>query len=182
MLFRSRAKINGKTAHGARPHLGVNVLDAMNVIMTAVNAIRVNPSITNSIKLTKLHAGGNASNIIPDEADICFDIRCSDNGVMSEILTKVKMALEFGAKAVGATSEITLEEGVPAAEYDDELVRIVEESIIEELGEGSSLGVLFTPGGEDFHYLTQRLNCKSAYIGLGSGAQPGLHHQDMTFD
>lgn len=177
-----RAVIKGKTAHGARPHLGTNVLDAMNVIMTAVNAIRIDPNVSHSIKLTKLQAGGSASNIIPDEAEICFDIRCSRNDVMSEILTKVKMALEFGAKSVGATSQITLEEGVPAAEYDDDLVSLVDEAIIDVLGEGSSLGTLYTPGGEDFHYLTQKLKCKSAYVGLGSGATPGLHHQDMTFD
>ena len=52
------ATIKGRTAHGARPHLGTNVIDAAAAAVNAVNAIHLNPMVPWTCKVTKLHAGG----------------------------------------------------------------------------------------------------------------------------
>lgn len=58
------ATINGLTAHGARPHLGVNAIDAAAAAINAVNAININPVIPWSCKVTRLQAGGATLNAI----------------------------------------------------------------------------------------------------------------------
>lgn len=72
----TRIKIKGSSAHGARPHLGINVAEAAVLCVNAVNAIHANPRISHSIKVTQLMTGTGAINIIPEEAIVGIDIRC----------------------------------------------------------------------------------------------------------
>ena len=45
------------------------------------------------------------------------------------------------------------------------------------------IGAINTSGGEDFfHYEVERPHTKIGFLGLGVGAEPGLHHPDMHFD
>ncbi|MCT4620643.1 MAG: amidohydrolase [Marinisporobacter sp.] len=178
--YRMIAKIKGLNAHGARPHLGVNAVDAAVLVVNAINAIRLDPRVSHSIKVTKLHAGGEATNIIPDEAEITMDMRAQNNEVMEEMIQKAKGAIISSAKAIGAQGNIEFVGGVPAAEYDDEMINIAKTAIEEELE--SAMEPLYTTGGEDFHFYTKELNIKTAYIGLGADLTPGLHHPKMKFD
>lgn len=67
--------IEGRPAHGARPHLGINPIYAATAIVNAVNAIHLNPEAPANIKVTKLLAGGAAPNAIPGEAEMTLDLR-----------------------------------------------------------------------------------------------------------
>ncbi len=173
------AKIKGVSAHGARPHLGVNAVDVAHSVIGAVNSIRENPSVSHSVKVTKVSVGGDTYNAIPDEVFMALDMRSQTNPVMDDMLMKVKRIFKGITEAYGATYEILSEGGVPAAEYDQEMIAVAEKAIKDVLGEEGAIGPLHNPGGEDFHFLTQKLHCKSAYIGLGADAAPGLHHKDM---
>ena len=64
----AQVKILGKGCHGSRPHLGVNACDAVAAVINAVNAIKLNPVLAWSCKVTNIKAGGAAPNIIPDKA------------------------------------------------------------------------------------------------------------------
>lgn len=174
------AKIRGLGAHGARPHLGVNVIDAGANIVNAINAIKLNPTIPYSVKTTKFVAGGAAHNTIPDEAEMVFDLRGQTNSAMEELIQKTKKAIENGAASVGAEVEVVVNGGVPGADYDEKMVEQARKAIREVLGE--VLDPIITPGGEDFHYYSTKGNIKTAYIGLGADLEPGLHHADMKFN
>ena len=177
------ATLQGLSAHGARPHLGINVIDAAAAVVNAVNAIHMNPVIPSSVKVTRLMAGGGALNAIPDRADMALDIRSQDNGVMEELLTKTKSAIINAAKTVGAEAEVAIKGGVPAAEYHPEIIELAQEAIAAVLGKEGLLPVLTTPGGEDFHFFVKhKPSIKAGYIGLGCNLTPGLHHPQMTFD
>lgn len=178
--YRIIAKIKGLNSHGARPHLGVNAVDAAMLVVSAINAIHVDPRVPHSIKVTRVHAGGETINLIPDEAEIAMDLRAQTNEVMEEMIAKAKDAIVNSAKAIGAEGKIELIGGVPAAEYNDEMVEICRCAIEEELGE--VLEPLITTGGEDFHYYSKERKIKTAYIGLGADLTPGLHHPEMTFN
>ncbi len=173
------AKIKGVAAHGARPHLGINSLDAAVTAVNLVNAIRVDPGIPHSIKITKIQSEGSAQNTIPEVTNMAFDIRAQKNSVFDELLNKAKIAVTEAAKAIGATVEFSME-GTPAADYNNELVEATADAIETVLGK--SLPPLVTPGCEDFHFYSKRLGIKTAYIGLGANLKPGLHHPDMSFD
>jgi amidohydrolase len=177
------ADIQGAAAHGARPHLGVNAIDAAATIVNAVNAIHVNPVVPATAKVTKLQAGGAALNAIPDRAAMAFDVRAQNNEIMDELLKKVDRAIESGAASVGATAVIERIGGCPAAEYHEDITELAKEAIVHVLGEAGLRAPITTPGGEDFHfYVKHKPSLKTGYIGLGANLTPGLHHPAMQFD
>ncbi|SDF03574.1 amidohydrolase [Sporolituus thermophilus] len=177
------ATIHGLTAHGARPHLGINAIDAAAAAVNAVNAIHMNPTIPATVKVTKLHAGGAALNAIPDKAVMALDLRSQDNGLMDDLIKKTTRAIEAAAATVGATAEVKVSGGCPAAEYDKDMVELAKEAITAVLGPDGLLAPITTPGGEDFHFFVKhKPSIKAAYIGLGADAAPGLHHQEMKFN
>lgn len=174
-------KLKGVGAHGARPHLGVNAVEAAVLVANAINTIKANPNISHSIKITKINTGKGASNAIPDEAYMFVDIRCIDNNEMMTIIDKLKNSIELSARANGASVEYSIG-FCPGAEYDEELIETNAKAIIDVLGQKGLIRNLYTAGSEDFHFYKKQLGCKASYLGLGADLTPGLHHKDMTFN
>lgn len=175
--------LHGRAAHGARPHLGVNAIDAAASVVQAVNSIHIDPVVPFSVKVTNLSAGTGASNIIPDKATLVIDMRAQTNAAMDELMKKTKTAVARGAEAVGATSEISVRGGVPAAELDEALTEEVAEVIAEVVGKENLIPALVNPGGEDFHYfIKHKPSLKPAYFGVGCDLKPGLHDLNMSFN
>jgi amidohydrolase len=174
------ATIKGLNSHGARPHLGINAIDAGAAVVNAINAIKLNPSVPYSVKTTKFIAGGSAPNVIPDKAEMVFDMRAQTNEAMEELIEKTKQAIINGAKTVGAEVEVEHRGGVPGAAHDAEVVDRTKKAIEKVLGK--SMDPIITPGGEDFHYYSTKGNIKTAYIGLGADLTPGLHNVDMDYN
>lgn len=178
--YRVDVKVEGQFAHGARPHLGVNAINAGALIINSINTLAFDPTVPHSIKATKFNAGGTSYNIIPDKAEVTFDMRAQNNVVIDAMVNAVKETVVNSAKSIGAKAEVVSIKGVPAADYDEGLVEEVRESIVNVLG--SSLGPMITVGGEDFHYFSKMMKIKTAYIGLGCDLTPGLHDPEMTFN
>ena len=177
------ATITGQTAHGARPHLGINAIDAAAAAVNAVNAIHINPVIPSTCKVTKLIAGGATLNQIPDKAVMALDCRAQQNDAMKILLEKAEKAIKAGAATVGATAETVVTGGVPGAEYDPEIIDLAREAIRAILGEQGLVDPIVTPGGEDFHnFVKAKPSLKAGYIGLGCNLTPGLHDPTMKFD
>jgi len=180
-----RVRIRGLLCHGARPHLGINPIDAGTCIIAAVNAIHMDPRIPFSVKCTRFHADSGVFNSVPDFADITFDMRAQDNATMKEMKEKTVKAIENGAAAVGAKAEeFEFYNNFPAAEeFDPEFAKIIRTGVSEVVGEDNIIPAFNTSGGEDFFcYAVNRPKLKVGFVGLGVGAEPGLHHQDMHFD
>ena len=175
-----RYKIKGLSAHGARPHLGISALDAAVIATNSVNAIRIDPAVNHSIKVTNISVEGRTFNKIPSETLLALDLRCECNDTMTEIKEKVRNAVEHSVMSVGATAEEIYFGEVIAADYDEDMIKTCKKAVEKVLGK--SFGKMQNYGGEDFHYFTRDLNCKSCYLGIGSNATPGLHHEKMTFD
>lgn len=176
--------INGLSSHGARPHLGVNAIEAAAAAINAITAIKINPIIPWSCKVTSIAGGGTAPNIIPDKVKMVVDTRAQTNEAMTELLEKLRRAVTNAAAALGATAEVATPDGViPAAEYDEALTAEVAACIEEVVGKERLAKELVNPGGEDFHYFVNKYpHIKAAYFGVGAAAAPGLHHQDMCFN
>ncbi len=175
--------VKGKNCHGSRPHLGVNAIEAAAAIITSVAAIKINPNVAWSCKPTII-SGGTATNIIPDTAEITFDIRSQTNEDMTVLLDKLRCVAENVAAAYGAKAEVILPDSIiPASTLDEELTAEAAECIKEVVGEDNLAPELNNPGGEDFHYYAQTYpKLKAAYIGVGVAAEPGLHDPNMHFN
>ncbi|MBT0728234.1 amidohydrolase [Rosenbergiella australiborealis] len=177
------AIFTGKAAHAARPHLGINALDAAVQAVQAVNSIHLSPSLTFSAKATRFLCDAGVTNSIPSEARVCWDLRSAENAPMTELKEKVTAALEGSAAALGANVEIAILKEMPAAIIDEDATDIIRQAIISQLGEQALLPAKATPGSEDFfHYLRLCPQIKGGFWGLGANLTPGLHHPDMHFD
>ena len=97
-----RVKIYGHEAHGAKPHQGVNAILTASAVIGTVNALPFNPSVPHSIKPTKISSGSNPFNIIPNYAEIMFDIRAQTNEVMKQIRESLTKAAVTSAESMGA--------------------------------------------------------------------------------
>lgn len=175
--------ITGVPAHGARPHLGVNAIDAAVAAINAVNAIHLDPNLSYSAKATKFLCDSGVTNAIPAEAHVWWDIRAQFNSTMDVLRTKILQAIETGVATVGAKVDAKLIKEIPAAELNEEMTAILADSIREILGDEGLMKPITTPGGEDFFFYTrEKPELKAGFMGLGVNATPGLHHPDMHFD
>lgn len=176
-------KIIGKVAHGARPHLGVNAIDAGAMVVNAVNGINEDPNKSWSAKTTKFVSDGLVTNAIPGGVALSFDLRAESNALMKSILEKVFDIVENLPKSIGAKGLIEYFGEVPGAEYDGEVVAILERAIKEAMGEKALLPPILTPGGDDFHFYKRLMpSLKTGYVGIGADLTPGLHDPDMKFN
>lgn len=178
-----RGEIRGRSAHGARPHLGINVIEVAAQLVQLLQGLHWNPLQPASIKMTGLWAGNQSANIIPDRADFTLDVRAQTNQHMQELLDKINHLAGGLAALSGAEITLRREADTPAAEVSAAAQEIMARAIRATLGEqGLALPVL-TPGAEDFHYYTRlRPQLKATMLGLGCNLEPGLHHPEMTFD
>mgnify|MGYP003590405459 CR=1 FL=1 len=176
-------KFHGVQAHGSRPHLGVNAIEAANMAINAVNAIHIDPNLSYSIKPTRFICDSGAANSIPAEAVVTWDARAQFNSTMAELLKKAELAITNSAAAVGATVEIDMSLGVPAAEYTADAIEIIKKAIIKTVGESGLYKSIDLTGGEDFHnFIIAKPTISAGYFGIGCNALPGLHHPDMKFE
>lgn len=174
--------VKGRSAHAARPHLGVNAIDVGSAVVQAVQAIWLNPVASWSAKCTQFHADQGATNSIPEEARLTFDVRAGTNDLMKELLEKISRAVTLTAEAAGATAEIRYGTQCPAYDYDEKLMQEIADCICTVAGP-DKLARPCGGGGEDFHhYRLARPDLPAAYFGVGVGATPGLHAANMTFE
>jgi amidohydrolase len=178
-----RVEITGRGAHGARPHLGVNAVEAAAAAVFAVNSVHVDPLVPHSAKVTMLRSGGSSLNVIPEKAEMAVDMRAQTNAVMSDLRQRVEAAVVNGTAACGASAVCHWNTGCPAAQDSEEVIALARRAIARVLGEEGVAPCTDTPGGEDFHYYTQAMPAlKTTVIGVGADLTPGLHLREMTFD
>ena len=82
------ATFRGVQAHGSRPHLGVNAIDAANLAINGINALHLDPNLSFSIKPTRFICDPGAANAIPSEAVVTWDARAQFNSTMEELKKK----------------------------------------------------------------------------------------------
>ncbi|MEO7146534.1 MAG: M20 family metallopeptidase [Terrimesophilobacter sp.] len=105
-LGRYRATFRGKAAHAAAgPHLGVNAADAAVIAQVAVGLLRQQLPDTYRVALF-VSEGGQATNIIPDRAQVDFECRTFSMSEYDSLLRRVRNCFEAGATATGADLEI----------------------------------------------------------------------------
>ncbi len=92
----------GKASHAAaKPHLGINALDAIIMSFNNLNALRQVIRSDSRIHGIITH-GGDAPNIIPARAAARFMVRSPDNRYLEQLKVKVLRCLEGAALATGA--------------------------------------------------------------------------------
>lgn len=176
-------EITGVSAHGARPHLGINAIEAASAIVTGIGQVHTDPTVPATVKMTMLQAGGESYNIIPDKARFALDLRAQTNQAMDDLLTRVRQVIDGVAVTFQAQIDVQAGSRMVAAEVNDEAKELMEQAIIDVLGEENFRPAPVSPGAEDFHFYTvERPQIKATMLALGCDLTPGLHHPHMKFD
>lgn len=175
--------IHGQQSHGARPYLGVSALEAACLIVAAAHSLHFDSNVVHNMKATQLHADAGASNAVPGEATLVFDLRSQDNAVMDAMTAALRRAAREAAATIGATVTEEILAETPASIITPEVTGLIAGVIREELGDAALIPPITTAGAEDFFWYPKKCpELKTGFIGLGTGALPGLHDPAMHFD
>lgn len=175
-----QVRVTGKGGHGAHPEDCIDPIAAMVAMITALQTIvSRNRCGTDALILsvTQIEAGS-ADNIIPETGWFGATIRSFDAALRDRVEQRVREIVTGTAQAMGVHAEITYERGYPAtinaADQVDFALDVAAEI------SGPTAPITPSMGAEDFAYFLEKR--PGAYLFLGQGDGPGLHHPRYDFD
>ena len=180
--------VSGTGGHSAHPHKSVDPIPIAAQIVTGLQQIvsrKLPPLDSAVITIGQIH-GGTADNVIAKNVTISGTVRT----LKTEVNEKIKQSMEEIAgniaKAYHATAELAYFPGSPPVINNDALVDLLQETVIESLGE-ENLEYLPEPslGGEDFSFYLQHVDGMLFRLGTRNdteASQRGLHNPGIIFD
>ena len=179
--------INGKGAHAAMPHQGVDPVVVAASVVTALQSIvsrTVNPVDAAVVSVTQIH-GGDAWNVIPDDVVLRGTCRCFKPEVQKGLETAIGRIAEGVCAAFGARMTMRYEIRYPALINDGEATERAARIAEDIVGPPNvSRERQPTMGSEDFAFMLQAKKGAYIFIGNGSGGPDGcmLHNPHYDFN
>ncbi|MBW0157183.1 M20 aminoacylase family protein [Sedimentimonas flavescens] len=175
--------VRGKGGHGATPHECVDPIVAITGMVGALQTIVSRNAFAMDelvISVTQIHVG-TANNIIPEEGWFCATIRSFHPEVRDLAERRFREIVEGHAAAYGVAVEIDYDRGYPPTVNDATKARFAAEVAREIAGADAVLDDAGREmGAEDFSYMLEAR--PGAYLFLGTGPGPGLHHPAYDFN
>jgi amidohydrolase len=175
--------LSGPGGHTARPHLTVDLLNALSRVVTELPALltrRVDARAGLSLVFGAMHAGA-APNAIPQHGYAAGIVRCLDHSAWELAPKLIEQLAHQIIAPTGATAEVEYIRGVPPVVNDAEAIAVL--STAAELAAGPR-SVVDTPqsmGGEDFSWYLEHVPGAMARLGVGRPGQDLDLHQG-SFD
>ena len=146
-------EIFGKSAHGARPHEGVDAILTASMCVNSLNHIisrRIDPLHPAVISLGTIE-GGTAPNIICDHVKLTGTVRTVNEHVRKKIPLMMEDSIKGISHSMGAEYKFNYEFGQPELINDDKMVDILVQEAQKIIGKSNVID-LKDPvmGGEDF--------------------------------
>ncbi len=162
-------EIFGKSAHGARPHEGVDAILTAAMCVNSLNHIisrRIDPLHPAVISLGTIK-GGTAPNIICDHVKLTGTVRTVNEKVRKKIPSMMEDSVKGITHSMGAEYRFDYEYGQPELINDDKMVDILVQEAKKIIGEKNVID-LKEPvmGGEDFSRYLQIV--PGAFFRLGT--------------
>ncbi len=176
-------EIEGRGAHAAKPHLGVDPVVVGAQIVTPAQSIvsrNVDPIKSGLISICQFHAGS-ADNVIPKSATLRGTARSLLPEVRDTLENRLREIVEGIGKAYGAKATLTYNRDYPVTknhERQTEFAVGIAGQVV-----GSERVNANTPplmGGEDFSFMLEAR--PGAFIFIGNGDSAGLHHPAYDFN
>lgn len=145
--------IYGKTAHGARPHEGIDAVLVTAMVINSLNHIvsrRIDPLHPAVISMGRID-GGKAPNIICDFVTVAGTVRTVNESVRKKIPEMMETTIKGICDAMDAKYHFNYQFGPPELTNNDRMVEIVKRAAEEVLGKGGLIDLVDpVMGGEDF--------------------------------
>ncbi|MGY2129968.1 amidohydrolase [Blastococcus sp. SYSU DS0617] len=175
--------LTGPGGHTARPHLTVDLVDALGRLITELPGLlsrQVDPRAGMSLVWGSVDAGV-AANAIPQRGMLRGTVRVLDRDAWQGAEEVIRSLVAKVAAATGAAVEVDYVRGVPPVVNDPGSVALLRTAAVETVG---AEGVVLSPqsmGGEDFGWYADRLPIALARLGTHGGGEPLDLHRG-TFD
>lgn len=174
--------VQGKGAHAAMPEQGIDTLLCTSEIVLALQSIvsrRLPAHETAVVSVTQIH-GGDAYNVLPDDAVIRGTVRCFSLETQRRIEALIGEIAAGIAGTHGARATLAYRYGYPAtinAPLEAELARTAAARVTGATGAGEGRASM---ASEDFAFMLQRR--PGAYVWLGTGGAAPLHNPHYDFN
>lgn len=179
-----RVALTGTGGHGALPHKADDLVLAASHLVVALQSIvsrNVDPLAPAVLSVGKIRAG-EASNVLPDHAEIEGTFRTADGATRGLIMHRIGELSDAVARAHGVTAEINFGVGYPATVNDPEVAAIVQQAARDTLGPDAVRTGPMTMAAEDFAYLLQARPGVMFLLGMRDEAQGIVHpHHSPQF-
>ena len=181
-------KVKGKQTHGSTPWTGVDPIAVSAQIIQGLQHI-----ISRQTQLTKEAAvisigkisGGVRSNIIPEEVEMIGTIRTLDTEMQKKVHADIRRTATKIAESVGATAEVTIEEGYPVTYNDPALTAQMLSTIESSAGKENVHLIDARTGAEDFSFFAKEVPGLFLFVGgMPKGMDPAEaapHHTPDFF-
>jgi amidohydrolase len=179
-----RIRVEGRAAHAARPHEGVDaILLAAQGILAAQAAVSrgIPPERRGVVSLGTVH-GGEATNIVCDRVDIGGTLRYFEPEVREALRAGVTRAFK-ALEVQGARVEVTILDGYPPVVNDPAVTRRVRRAATRVAGPGVLMSEAASEAAmtaEDFSFLAER--APGAFFWLGAALPDPREHHHPRFD
>jgi len=176
-------EIEGKGAHAAMPHNGIDPIVVGANMVQALQSIAsrtIDPLGSVVVSVTTFH-GGDAFNVIPQVAKLTGTVRTLSAEVRLTAEKRMKEIVEYTAAVYGAQAKIHYDKGYPTTDnhpkQTDFAVEVAREVVGHDRVEPNTPPLM---GGEDFSFMLNA--CPGAYIFVGQGDTAGVHHPEYDFN
>jgi amidohydrolase len=172
--------VNGKGAHAALPHNGIDPVPVACQMVQAFQTIvtrNKRPIDTAVISVTKIHAG-EATNVIPDRCVIEGTVRTFAGEVLDLIERRMKTVAESTCAAFEAQCDFQFHRNYPATVNHPAETDFAKRVLAEVVGAENVLPFEPTMGSEDFSYFLQAKPGCYFMIGNGDGTHREIGHAD----
>ena len=173
-------EVTGKGGHGAMPH------ETRDPVVAAVGIVQAIQTISSRnhyalddlvISVTQIHTGS-AHNIIPETAYINGTIRTFSKSVLAMVRSRMAEIVAGQSASYGVAGTLRFEPGFPPTVNDPAKTAFAVEAA-RAVGLCVKDDALREMGAEDFCYMLE--SRPGAYLFLGNGDTPGLHHAGYDF-
>ncbi|PWU51190.1 amidohydrolase [Micromonospora globispora] len=178
-------RLTGPGGHTARPHLTVDLVDALGRLVTEVPTLVSRRVPANSgLLLVFGHASaGTRYNVIPSEACAAGTLRVMDRDTWEQAPKIVAQVVRDVLAPTGATVDLEYLRGRPPVSNDARAIGVLTAATAAALGPE---GIAETPqsmGGEDFSWYLEHVPGALARLGVGrAGPNVDLHRASFDVD
>ena len=163
--------LRGRGTHGAKPHLGSDVIAAGAQLVTALQTIssrRTDPTEPVVVTVGSFHSGA-AGNVLPEEAVLAGILRTMSGGARERGKEDLRAITAGIAAAMGVEAEVRITESYPCCANDPAVTELVRRAAAEILGPENVLEMGEPSlGADDFGYFANLVPSCYYYIGVGS--------------
>ncbi len=178
-------KVRGVGGHGAMPQLAVDTVVVGSSIVMALQTIvsRNVPPLETAIVTVGAFLAGNASNVIPGEAELRLTVRAFNPKVRDLLERRIGEIAKAQAAVYGATADVDYQRRYPVLNNDVKQTAFCQQVIRDWLGpEGLVDDPEPVTGSEDFAFFLEKVPGCYVNIGNGEGADGGCMVHNPGYD